>query len=382
MQRCVVWERRELFSILVPAYETDVRHFREMIDSVLAQTYEDWELIIADASPSDKLTQEMGYYKDGRIRYLRLEENRGISENTNAALAAAGGSYIGLLDHDDILEPDALYRMMEAIRRVVRETGTEPQMLYSDEDKGDGDMQRFYEPHRKEKFNLDLILSNNYICHFLVMKRELIQSLRLRGEFDGAQDHDLVLRAAGRLWKEPERIVHVPHILYHWRCHTGSTADNPESKRYAYEAGRRAVADFCREQGWQAQVVPLRHLGFFRVDYTGDIFRQRRDLGAVGGRLIRRGRIAGGAYTEDGKLLYAGLPKSFSGYMHRAVLQQDAAAVDLRNITVRKELQPLLEQVRNEETDPASAAVRFGKEAAERGYRILWDPFHRAADGR
>ena len=178
MQRCVVWERRELFSILVPAYETDVRHFREMIDSVLAQTYEDWELIIADASPSDKLTQEMGYYKDGRIRYLRLEENRGISENTNAALAAAGGSYIGLLDHDDILEPDALYRMMEAIRRVVRETGTEPQMLYSDEDKGDGDMQRFYEPHRKEKFNLDLILSNNYICHFLVMKRELIQSDR------------------------------------------------------------------------------------------------------------------------------------------------------------------------------------------------------------
>ena len=98
--------------------------------------------------------------------------------------------------------------------------------------------------------------------------------------------------------------------------------------------------------------------------------------------MIRRGRIAGGAYTEDGKLLYAGLPKSFSGYMHRAVLQQDAAAVDLRNITVRKELQPLLEQVRNEETDPASAAVRFGKEAAERGYRILWDPFHRAADGR
>ena len=244
MQRDAVWDKRELFSVLVPAYETDVRHFHEMIASVQAQTYGDWELVIADASPTDKLTREMGHYKDSRIRYLRLKENKGISENTNAALAAAAGSYIGLLDHDDVLEPDALYRMMEAIQSVVRETGIAPQMLYSDEDKGDGEMKRFYEPHRKVKFNLDLILSNNYICHFLVMKRELIQSLGLRGEFDGAQDHDLVLRAARRLWEEPERIVHVPHILYHWRCHTGSTAENPESKRYAYEAGRRAVADF------------------------------------------------------------------------------------------------------------------------------------------
>ncbi len=381
MQRDAVWDKRELFSVLVPAYETDVRHFHEMIASVQAQTYGDWELVIADASPTDKLTREMGHYKDSRIRYLRLKENKGISENTNAALAAAAGSYIGLLDHDDVLEPDALYRMMEAIQSVVRETGIAPQMLYSDEDKGDGEMKRFYEPHRKVKFNLDLILSNNYICHFLVMKRELIQSLGLRGEFDGAQDHDLVLRAARRLWEEPERIVHVPHILYHWRCHTGSTAENPESKRYAYEAGRRAVADFCRAQGWQVRVIPLPHLGFFRVAYTGDIFRQRTDLGAVGGRLIRRGRIAGGAYGADGTLLYAGLPKSFSGYMHRAVLQQDAAGVDLRNITVREELRPLLEQVRSEEHDPAAAAVRFGAEAAKRGYRILWDPFHCGTDG-
>ena len=373
VQKQRVWEEAECFSILVPAYETKLQHFHEMIDSVLTQTYERFELIIADASPSDKLSEELQYYNDSRIRYLKLPENRGISGNTNAALEAATGSYIALLDHDDTLEQDALYRMMEAVWEGRTKRGTAPSLLYSDEDKCDGDMTCFYEPHIKGGFNLDLLLSNHYICHFLVMEARLMKDLCLRGEYDGAQDHDLVLRAAGVL--REEQIVHIPHILYHWRCHTGSTAENPDSKLYAYDAGRRAVADFCRQQGWNVHVTHTEHLGFFRVEYERDIFRQRTDLAAVGGRILCRGRIAGGAYGEDGKILYEGLPGHFSGYMHRAVLQQDVAAVDLRCCRVRDELLPLLERIRKEETQPEAAALRFGREVTGMGYRILWDPF-------
>lgn len=377
IQRGTVWEKTELFSILVPAYETDKAHLNEMIDSVLAQTYPQFELIVADASSSDKVEAQMQYYNDRRIRYIRLPENKGISENTNAALAAASGSYIALLDHDDILEADALYQMMEAIGAYREKTGKMPQMLYSDEDKCSSDLAVYYEPHRKEKFNLDLIMSNNYICHFLVMKAELMRALKFRPEYDGAQDHDLVLRAAARLMEDhnTESILHVPCVLYHWRCHTGSTAENPQSKMYAYEAGRRAVEDFCRTRGWQASVRHTRHLGFFRVEYEGDALAQRTDLAAVGGRIIKRGRIAGGAYTPNGGILYEGLSAHFSGYMHRAVLQQDVYAVDIRRIRVRKELRPLLGQIVTEEKDDREASLRFGREAARLGYRILWDPF-------
>jgi len=372
-QRERVWTRRERFSILVPAYETEPRHFREMIDSVLAQTYTEFELLIGDASPSDKLGKELKYYKDSRIRYRKLEENGGISENTNRILREAKGTYICLLDHDDTLEADALYRMMEAIERSRSREGAEPWMLYSDEDKGDGGMTRFYEPHRKTEFNLDLLLSNNYICHFLVMKAELMKELGFRREFDGAQDHDLVLRAVGKKKLSEKGIVHVPYILYHWRCHGSSTAENPRSKMYAYEAGRRAVEDFCREQGWQAEVTHTRHLGFFRVEYEGGALSQRMDLAAVGGSLISRGRVVGGAYSETGDVLYS-LPEHFSGYMHRGAMQQDVFAADVRNMEVREELLPLLQAIRKEEKDAVRIGLAFGKEAASRGYRILWDP--------
>lgn len=375
-QRGAVWEKPEHFSILVPAYETDRAHLREMVDSVLAQTYPQFELIVADASVSDKVETEMQYYKDSRIRYIRLPENKGISENTNAALAAAGGSYIALLDHDDILEADALYRMMEAIDSYRRETGEAAQMLYSDEDKCSGDLAVYYEPHWKEKFNLDLIISNNYICHFLVMKAELMRELKFRAEYDGAQDHDLVLRAAARLMdtNNTQSILHVPYVLYHWRCHTGSTAENPQSKMYAYEAGRRAAEDFCRSRGWRAAVTHTRHLGFFRVEYKGSVLEQRADLAAVCGRIVRRGRIAGGAYAQDGSILYEGLNAHFSGYMHKAVLQQDVYAADVRKMRVRRELRPLFQGILKEAANEREASLRFGEEAARLGYRILWDP--------
>ncbi len=380
-QKNAEWKRKEYFSILVPAYETDVKHFREMVDSVLSQTYSAFELIIADASVSDKLQEVMKYYKDSRIRYMRLQENKGISENSNAALAAARGSYIGLLDHDDVLEADALYRMMEAIHAAGQTCKKAPGLLYSDEDKSNGDMSQYFDPHWKDEFNLDLILSNNYICHFMVMEARLMKALRFCSAYDGAQDHDLALRAVERLLFDRERIVHVPYVLYHWRCHTGSTAENPGSKLYAYEAGRRAVEDFCRRRGWSVQVVHTRHLGFFRVEYDGDILVQRPDLAAVGGRVVAAGKIVGGAYTKDGTALYRGLSVHFSGYMHRAVLQQEAAAVDVRNIRVRPELLAELQAVCRKEQDPVAASMLFGRRAAQLGYRILWDPFFTTGNG-
>ncbi|WMC91771.1 glycosyltransferase family 2 protein [Kineothrix sp. MB12-C1] len=340
------------FSILVPAYETNASYLREMVDSVLAQTYSQFELIIADASRSPEVQKVIEAYKDERIRYTRLKENKGISENTNAALEIARGEYIGLLDHDDVLTPDALYEMAAAIEEAKRE-GKEAWMLYSDEDKGNGDCTVFYDPHVKPSLNVDLLLSNNYICHFLVMKKELMQDLKFRAKYDGAQDFDLVLRAVGKLLyengengKKRESIRHIPKVLYHWRCHTGSTAENPESKRYAYDAGKRAVEDFIAKRGWKGKVEHTLHLGFYRINYEGGIFAQRSDVGIIGGKVLdSRKRIVGAIYDKKGNNSYEGLHKEYSGYMHRASLSQEAYAVDIRGIKVRRELQGLFEEI-------------------------------------
>ena len=344
------------FSILVPAYETKTEYLREMVESVLGQSYGNLELIIADASRSGQVRELIKTYNDSRLRYLPLKENGGISENTNRALEAAEGDYVGLLDHDDVLTPDALYEMAAVIKEREN-NGNTPWLLYSDEDKGNGKLTEFYEPHFKPELNVDLLLSNNYICHFTVMKRELIQELGFRTAYDGAQDYDLVLRAVGKLLYEDEAdgrqsregrnaVVHVPKVLYHWRCHDSSTAENPESKRYAYEAGKRALEDFLRARGWQGTVCHTKHLGFYRIDYGRNLFRQRRDVGAAAGRLLDgRKRIYGGAFDETGKRLYAGLHGNFSGYMHRAVLQQEVYAADIRRMRVRKELWPAFEEI-------------------------------------
>lgn len=338
-----------LFSILVPAYETKEEYLREMIDSVLNQSYQKFELILADAGRTDRVRKVAEEYADSRIRYIPLEENKGIAENTNAALARAKGDYVGLLDHDDVLTRDALFEMAKAVYESGKK-GNTACLLYSDEDKGNGNMTVFYEPHRKPGLNPDLLFSNNYICHFLVMKRELMQRLRLRKEYDGAQDYDLILRAVGELLYGERRsrgaVVHVPKILYHWRCHEDSTAENPKSKEYAYEAGKRALEDFMQEREWRGSVCHTRHLGFYRIEYENHIFAQRKDAGVVGGKLIdKRGRISGGIYNARGKCPYLGLNRNFSGYMHRTSLCQEAYAVDLRCMRVRKELWGIFEDV-------------------------------------
>lgn len=329
------------FSILVPVYQTPQPYFQEMIASVRAQTYENWELILADASPTDALRPLAEGFGDLRIHYLKLKENKGISANTNEALLHAAGEYTGLLDHDDVLTPDALYEMARAIGES-RKQGNPARLLYSDEDKWDGE-DSFYDPNFKPAFDQDLLWSNNYICHFLVMETALMKELLFRPAFDGAQDYDLILRACGKIIQAQERgnssqVLNISRVLYHWRCHRESTADNPQSKRYAYEAGLRAVQENVKERGIAASVSHSMHLGFYRVDYD-DIFRDRPEVAMVVGPVYRKGRIASGALDEAGKPLYEGLRRGFDGgHLHRAGLWQSCPMGDFANCEVRQKL--------------------------------------------
>lgn len=402
------------FSIVTPAYETKETYLREMIASVQAQSYPNWELVIADASAGGavertvrQIIHESG---DMRIRYSRISENRGIAENTNAGIEAASGDYIALLDHDDFITPDALYYMAEAVHQG-RQIGRPLMLLYSDEDKYDEISQTYRDPHEKKEFNLDLILSNNYICHFMAVEARLMKCLKLRGEYDGAQDYDLVLRVVDSLWPDDapapdaQRICHIPRVLYHWRSHRDSTALNTASKSYAYEAGRRALADFCVRRGIPAQVTHSLHLGFYHIAYEPDLLSVRRGAGLVGGRILDgKGRIAAGCYDEAGRCPYEGLPARFSGgNTHRAALKQDCAAVDIRCVQVREELRPLFGQITGlpyrekcirlkegrkrreisvadvtgltcDEAGYRKLSIALGEAVRREGYLVVWDP--------
>lgn len=393
-QRKVSFTNVYKFSILVPMYETKPEFAKEMIDSVLAQTYPHWELILADASKSNSVQDTVSVYSDERIKYYRLEKNAGISENTNAALAFATGDYIGLLDHDDFLTPDALFEMASCLEKAVTE-GKSVAFVYSDEDKCDSNGENYCEPNIKPEFNWDLLLSNNYICHFLVMKADLMKKLKFRGEYDGAQDFDLVLRAA--LYKESQdEILHVERVLYHWRCHEASTAANPRSKMYAYDAGKRAVQEavevFLRksgclvektQQGILANHIPVsvshtKHNGFYRVIYgretAEDIFAVRKDVGIVAGSIKKNNKITGGMKSADGQCPYAGIHVKFSGYLHRNILVQDCALVDLENAVIRPEVEENMLQKEKLNLNLSTKNGEICRYVREKGYTILYDP--------
>lgn len=383
------------FSIVVPLYRTKPVFLQELIESIQAQTYPYWEVILADATEDDSVWEIVkDYGENAAIRYIHLSSNDGISANTNAALPYAKMNYIGLLDHDDILTPDALFEMAEAIRQA-KEQGQELHLIYSDEDKCNGEATEYYEPHYKENFNYDLILSNNYICHFMVMRRELMQKLGFRPEYDGAQDYDLVLRAVTELGipTNPAKeafIAHVPKILYHWRCHTASTAENPRSKEYAYEAGRRALQSHIDMNNIPGQAVHLKHVGFYQVEYPADVFAARKDIGAIGSVLTRKGKIVSGRMDEEGKVYYKGLSKHFSGYLHRAVLTQSAEVIDIRSMVVREELRDLFKEITcvtykaipgtqifdvsilPEGTNYKELSIKLSREIRRHGYRLQW----------
>ncbi len=251
-----------MISVVVPAYRTPVQFLREMIDSLLGQSYANWELCIANGSPEDEQMRKIltDYCrKDERIRIKSLSENLGIAENTNQAFAMAKGDFIALLDHDDYLEPDALFEIVAAINQKEH-----VDVIYSDEDKVTTDRSEYFQPHFKPDFSPDLLRSNNYICHLLVVRRSLVEKVGgFRREFDGAQDYDFIFRCT----ENAGNIAHVARVLYHWRTHRSSTSDNPVSKMYAFDAGKRAIEAHLNRCGESGTVSHTKDLGFYRVDY-------------------------------------------------------------------------------------------------------------------
>lgn len=252
--------RTPLISVVVPVYNPPVEFLDAMLKSVQAQTYPHWELCLADASTSPHIRPVLEAFaaQDQRVKLLFLPENRGIAGNSNAAVELASGELVALLDHDDTLAPFALFE-------VVRAVNDQPDadFLYSDEDKLDTAGDRV-EPNFKPDWSPETLRSRNYICHLTAIRRELITRIGgFRAGFDGAQDYDLVLRAT----EQARRIVHIPRVLYHWRIHTASTAGNKGSKSYAFENGKRAVAEHLQRCGVDATVHDGPILGTYHPIY-------------------------------------------------------------------------------------------------------------------
>ena len=256
------FDYRPLISIAVPAYQTPVEFLKQMIESLISQTYPEWELCIANASPdNEEMQRVLADYsaKDSRVRFCNLKENLGIAENTNRAFSMAKGEFMGLLDHDDLLAPNALYEIVQALQ-----DHPQADALYTDEDKVTTELDEHFQPHLKPDFNLDLLRSNNYLCHFFVVRRSIVEKAGgFRKEFDGAQDYDFIFRCT----ENAREVLHVPEILYHWRTHKASTADNPASKMYAFEAGKRAIEANLERTGTKGVVSHTQDLGFYRVKY-------------------------------------------------------------------------------------------------------------------
>ena len=247
-QRETKFRRDIKFSILVPLYNTPEKFLRQAIDSVCAQTYGNWQLCLADGSDAEhgdveRICREYAS-EDVRIYYRKLPENEGISGNTNACLSMAAGDYIGLFDHDDVLHPSVLYEYMKAI------CDQDADYIYCDEAtfKGNKTIDDMITLHFKPDFAPDNLRANNYICHFSVFDKKLLEGTELfRSQFDGSQDHDMILRLTSRA----KHIVHVPKLLYYWRSHAGSVAADIGAKSYAIEAAKGAVAAHLLEQGYK-----------------------------------------------------------------------------------------------------------------------------------
>ncbi len=241
------FERMVKFSILVPLWNTPLNFLDEMIKSVMAQTYENWELCLADGSDNEhgEVGKRCLEYAaaDKRIVYKKLEKNEGIAGNTNECLKLATGEYIGLFDHDDVLHPSVLYEYA----KVINEQDAD--YIYCDETTFKGDsIDNMITLHFKPDFAIDNLRANNYICHFSVFSRKLLEGTQLfRSGFDGSQDHDMILR----LTSNAKKVVHVPKLMYYWRSHKNSTASDISAKPYAIAAAKGAVADHLEKSGFK-----------------------------------------------------------------------------------------------------------------------------------
>lgn len=428
IQREKKFENPYKFSILVPLYETDYKMLSEMLVSVGEQTYTNWELILADASSDDSRRNTVrdfceDYYLQcsdsfgsirQKVKYIYLNQNKGIAGNTNEALSNAEGDYVVLLDHDDVLSHTALFDIMWNIseREITRENGQSNlkkiMAVYTDEDKVNSELTKYFDVHRKPDFDPILLCTNNYICHLFAVDSNIARSVGgFREEYDGAQDHDFILRCLEGL--KEDQIIHIPKVLYHWRSTKSSTSENPSAKLYAYRAGKAAVEDYLVRNKIKAEVIDTAHLGFYRIVYDKlhlpvvAISREKFDemseeqlsefsqdfmiivsdrlkplnplyietmmscmqhdfVGAVTGKILTgSGKIESAGFDiENGESVprFKGLNGHFSGYLHRANLQMLVGDFSRDLVLLRKE-----------------AVVSYKPEIVLRdGYKIYYEP--------
>ncbi len=255
-------------SIVVPVHKTDIEYLQQALASVAIQTYPHWQVcVVDDASGDPEITSVIDQFRGAfpdQVKAQRLDQNVGIAEASNAALELATGDYVGLLDHDDRLYPNALSEVVRFINLSAEDSGITPEILYSDERVIGSHGQTLSDPFYKPSWSPLLHLSVNYTTHFSVYARELLERIGgFRTGFDGSQDHDLMLRAS----EVASSIVHVPASLYQWRAHPRSTASTLASKPSASDAGVRAVTEACHRRGHPADVIFEPDTGHYRVDF-------------------------------------------------------------------------------------------------------------------
>lgn len=358
-QRKHVFHRKIRFSILVPLYNTPERFLHEMIQSVLEQTYGCWELCLADGSDAqhpqvESVCREYAQ-KDERIRYRKLERNLGISGNTNACIDMATGDYIALFDHDDLLHPAALYENMRAICEQ------DADYIYTDEATFESpDVRKIRVFHFKPDYAPDNLRANNYICHFSVFSRSVLEHAgAFRCEYDGSQDHEMILR----LTACAKKIVHIPKILYYWRSHPQSVAQDIHSKTYAIDAGQRAVRDHLAGMGMKAEVESSRAFpSIYRIRY-------HLQTDALVSVIITR--------TADETQLRRCLDSVFSltTYRHYEIVLVDRGDRDLQAMAASEECRES-GRIRICRVDPAASDAQAANQAissAKGEYAILLD---------
>ena len=358
-----------VISIVMPVYNPDDR---QTLNSIKNQSYENWQLCIGDAGKNkkNKILEEV-FGNDDRVKYLDIPVNYGISGNSNKALELATGEYIGLMDHDDILTSDALFMIVSKLNEGY-------DIVYTDEDKTDENLNRYFSVYRKPDFNLNLFLSNNYMCHFTVISKKIISEAgNFRSEYDGAQDYDLFLRCI----EKTDRIGHVNKVLYHWRTVGGSTSGNPFNKEYAFDAGKRALQDYILRNNIKGvKVAQMEDPGYYRIrcgrkgklslsmvvdgtitndgsDYylvldenmkisSSDIDKMLKRAYFTGAdivvpKIIRNGRYEynGRAYTGNGYTpSLKGKREWYKGQSNLGILNMDVNIVPAKGILIRKKL--------------------------------------------
>lgn len=414
-QRTTLFEKRVVISVVVPVYNTPKAFLTEMVESVLAQTYRDWELCIADAGNSLISESIVKSYGDSRIKYKKLEQNFGIAANTNLGVEMAAGEYVGFLDHDDLLAPNALFEVRKAIDRGG-------DFIYSDEMNFHQDISKPDVIHFKPDFSPFNLRGNNYICHFSVVKKKLFAQVGgVREGFEGSQDHDLFLR----LTENAERVEHIPKVLYMWRIHGGSVAEDISAKPYCINSGILAVSGQLLRESICGEVTDIgggaavyrcnyrvkgnpscrtirkcsqREMRGCQTDYVAvvprsmNVSRQQikrlisiaalEGVGAVGGIGVCGGRVVSGAGCFDGgggmETAFAGQLLAGGGYMHRLEYAQNVSCLNRFAVFSRKVF---------EEVGGFDGELREGERLADlclrlrqKGYSVVLEPEVRAKD--